>query len=117
MKMKSTPFVTSDEHPELLVRADMTGIHPFIPFIDGLTIITFDGEDDTYIELASFEAKARGRNILITWETGTEIDNAGFDLYRAEAGDRMTPVKINDRLIPAKGSPAAGALPRSSTRR
>ncbi len=69
----------------------------------------YAGTDDTYIELVSFEAKSRGRNILVTWETGTEIDNAGFNLYRVEAGDRTTPEKINDRLIPAKGSPAAGA--------
>ena len=69
----------------------------------------YDGSDDTYIELASFEAKARGRSILITWETGTEIDDAGFDLYRVEAGDRTTPRRINERMIPAKGSPAAGA--------
>jgi hypothetical protein len=69
----------------------------------------YEGSDDTYVELASFEANARGRSILITWETGTEIDNAGFDLYRVEAGDRTTPRRINEGMIPANGSPAAGA--------
>ena len=69
----------------------------------------YEGEDDTYIQLASFEARVSGRNILIIWETGTEINNAGFDLYRFEAGDRTTLKKLNDRLIPAKGAPATGA--------
>ncbi|MBN1593767.1 MAG: right-handed parallel beta-helix repeat-containing protein [Candidatus Coatesbacteria bacterium] len=68
----------------------------------------YGGDDDTYIELISFDAKARDGIIQITWETGTEIDCAGFDLLKAEA-DRTTPKKINDRLIPAKGSPAGGA--------
>ncbi|MBN2207919.1 MAG: right-handed parallel beta-helix repeat-containing protein [Candidatus Coatesbacteria bacterium] len=69
----------------------------------------YEGSDDTYIELASFEAKASGRSILITWETGTEIDNAGFDVYRVETGDRTTPGRMNERMIPAQGSAAAGA--------
>ncbi|MBN1592584.1 MAG: right-handed parallel beta-helix repeat-containing protein, partial [Candidatus Coatesbacteria bacterium] len=69
----------------------------------------YEGEDNTYIELISFEAIADGSAIKVTWETGTEIDNAGFDLYRTEAGEISTAKKLNDRMIPARGSAAAGA--------
>ena len=102
------------------VNSDWMGMHVFTTCTDGRVdtdkidygyhyMYGYEGSDDTYIELASFEAKASGRSILITWETGAEIDNAGFDLYRVEAGDRTTPRRINERMIPAKGSPAAGA--------
>ncbi|MBN1592585.1 MAG: right-handed parallel beta-helix repeat-containing protein [Candidatus Coatesbacteria bacterium] len=70
---------------------------------------SYEGSDDTYIELVSFEAKANRQAIKVTWETATEIDNAGFNLYRVESGERSTARKLNDRMIPAKGSTAEGA--------
>jgi len=62
----------------------------------------------TLIELVLFAAKPEASKVVITWATASEIDNAGFNIYRAEAesGDY---VKINDALIPAEGSPTAGA--------
>ena len=44
----------------------------------------------------------------LTWQTGAEVDNAGFNLHRATAaGGPYT--QINDALIPAKGDPVSGA--------
>ena len=67
-------------------------------FIEGATAIT----------LASFTAEPGVGSVVLTWETGTEIDNAGFNLYRA-----ITPggpyAKINGVLIAAEGDPVAGA--------
>jgi len=63
------------------------------------------GEANTYITLDRFEARARGRNVVLTWETGAEIDNAGFLIYRFDGNER----KAISRLIPAEGSAAAGA--------
>ena len=62
----------------------------------------------TAIELISFTAKPlpRGR-VLLAWETGTEVDNAGFNLYRTTAEEG--PYTKIAGLIPAKGSPVAGA--------
>ena len=62
----------------------------------------------TAIELISFTAQPlpRGR-VLLAWETGTEVDNAGFNLYRATAEEG--PYTRIAGLIPAKGSPVAGA--------
>ncbi len=42
------------------------------------------------------------------WCTEVELDNIGFNLYRAEA-EGGEYIKINDALIPAKGSSAQGA--------
>jgi len=65
----------------------------------------FNSDTNTYIRLDSFEARARGRNIVLTWETGAEIDNAGFIIYRYD-GDTREPIS---GLIEPKGSPTAGA--------
>jgi len=37
------------------------------------------------VTLASFEAQAQTNSILLTWETVSEIDNAGFNLYRSNS--------------------------------
>lgn len=49
-----------------------------------------------------------GMAILVQWQTESEIDTLGFDLYRAETVDGAR-TKLNDVLIPTKmppGSPA-----------
>lgn len=68
----------------------------------------FVTEDPTLITLSGFTA-APGRNqVQLTWKTGSEIDNAGFNLYRAESenGDF---VRLNGKLIPSQGSATTGA--------
>ncbi len=59
------------------------------------------------IELSSFNVLPKSGKVILTWQTVSEIDNAGFNLYRAEADGEYE--KINNALIPAKGSPAEGA--------
>jgi len=67
----------------------------------------YSGSGDTYIHLVSFTAKRHGSSVILTWETGAEIDNAGFLIYRAIAGT-FDYQQIGD-LIPAEGTPASGA--------
>ena len=62
----------------------------------------------TLIQLSSFTATLSDRKIILAWTTASEIDNAGFNLYRAESEDGEY-VKINSTLIPAQGSPTQGA--------
>ena len=62
----------------------------------------------TVITLSSFTATPSDKSVMLTWITESEIDNAGFNLYRAEAEDGEY-VKINSSLIPAQGSPTQGA--------
>ncbi|KXK31349.1 MAG: hypothetical protein UZ01_00873 [Candidatus Brocadia sinica] len=63
----------------------------------------------TAITLAYFNAKASddGR-VTLTWETATEVNNAGFNLYRSGSEDGSYK-KINNTLIPAKGNAVSGA--------
>jgi len=62
----------------------------------------------TAITLASFEAKPGNNKVTLTWETATEIDNAGFNIVRAES-ENGEYIKINDAVIPAKAGAVAGA--------
>ncbi len=64
-------------------------------------------EKPTAISLVSFTAQAGIDQVALAWETGTELDNAGFNLYRATAGGPYS--KINEALIAAEGDPVSGA--------
>ena len=62
--------------------------------------------DPTAVQLAAFAAEAVGDGVLLTWETSSEVDLAGFHLFRAEVpeGDR---IRLNADLIPLKSPPGA----------
>ena len=62
----------------------------------------------TLIELASFTATPEAGKVILQWSTETEIDNAGFNLYRSESENGEN-TQINTSLIPAQGSPTQGA--------
>jgi|GEM_PF-3345174 len=62
----------------------------------------------TLIELVSFNARSHGTSITLYWSTASEIDNAGFNIYRAESRDGEYS-KINEALIPAQGAALVGA--------
>ena len=62
----------------------------------------------TLITLSSFTAKASNAHVKLNWETESEIDNFGFNIYRSETEiGPYTP--INAELIPAEGSAIDGA--------
>jgi hypothetical protein len=73
-----------------------------------------DGEVEDYVlplgptavELLWFNARPEGRAIALRWETASEVDNAGFNLYRATslAGEKM---HLNADLIPSKVPPGS----------
>jgi len=63
------------------------------------------------VELVSFEATGYGNTVFVMWETASEIDTAGFHIWRS---DKRRPeesdfVRITDQLIKAEGSPSFGA--------
>jgi hypothetical protein len=64
----------------------------------------------TAVEISSFTATAGWRSVQLEWETGSEIDGLGFNIYRATSVDG-TRIKVNDALIPIKapGSPFGAA--------
>jgi len=72
----------------------------------GVTIVQV--ELATLVELTSFTAKAASDGIRLEWETASELDNAGFNLWRCETKDGQYK-KINKQLIPAQGGSSWGA--------
>ena len=68
--------------------------------------------EPTAVDLLSFTADAgrRAGAIVLSWETASEVDNLGFNLYRATAPDGERAL-INIELIPAQaiGSPGGVA--------
>jgi hypothetical protein len=62
---------------------------------------------ETLITLSAFDAVPANRSVTLQWTTASEIDNAGFNIYRSEGNGSYE--KINSTLIPAKGSPTEGA--------
>lgn len=55
------------------------------------------------VELSSFTAKLISNEVVLKWRTESEIENAGFNIYRSEDGEF---VKVNDSLIEGAGTTA-----------
>ena len=73
-----------------------------------LDVCAADCQNQPWISLTSFTATPKAGKVIIQWNTEAEIDNAGFNIYRATAEDGEYE-KINDALIAAEGSPTQGA--------
>lgn len=73
----------------------------------GYYSILVDPSDDlAYIEMDYLVAEPQGSDILIMWQTGAELDNAGFLVYRWAEG--ATSYELISGLIEPKGTPASG---------
>jgi hypothetical protein len=86
-----------------------------------LKATTYDGEEmcgmmqtgfvvdnPTAVTLQSFDTQVQDEQVTILWETASETDNAGFNIYRAMSEEGPF-VKINESLIIADGRGAFGA--------
>jgi hypothetical protein len=51
---------------------------------------------------------ACGAPIRVEWSTETEMDTAGFNLYRGESPEGPFDLKVNAELIPASPDPLSG---------
>lgn len=71
---------------------------------------TFDGSfsvQPVAITLLSFNAHIMNDNVVLSWHTGSEINQAGYDLYRSQ--NQQGPwQRVNDRIIPAENNAATG---------
>lgn len=68
------------------------------------------GSTYTALKFASLNATGQGDQVLVEWETETEVDTAGFNVLRAERSDGAGPwIKLNEELIPSRGSSWEGA--------
>jgi hypothetical protein len=50
----------------------------------------------TAVELANFDATQTSRGVMLRWETGYEVDNLGFNIYREQGGKRT---RVNPSVI------------------
>jgi hypothetical protein len=55
----------------------------------------------TAVKLTSFTATGQAGRVLVAWETASEIDNLGFNLYRRQAGTTDY-AQLNSTLIPSQ---------------
>ncbi len=62
----------------------------------------------TAVELRAFTAQAGSDHVTLAWETASELDNEGFNLWRSQAADDGY-TQINIALIPAQGDADTGA--------
>ena len=63
----------------------------------------------TAVALADFSAVAQPDHVLVTWETVSELNNAGFNLYR-DTSPAGPGVQINSTLIASQGPGSAGGF-------
>lgn len=66
------------------------------------------GNIPTAVELMSFEARAADGSVELTWQTGSELKNLGFQLYRSLSA-QGTYDRITSTVIPGLGSSPVGA--------
>ena len=59
------------------------------------------------VTLGSFSAAPQGNAVEVTWDTVSESDTAGFNLYRDSVAEGPG-VKLNSKLIPARQPGSAG---------
>jgi hypothetical protein len=64
---------------------------------------TLHNDEMVPVELASFRATQVGTWARITWQTHSETENLGFELYRAQGLDGPR-TKLTSELIPAAGT-------------
>jgi len=62
----------------------------------------------TQVELVAFEAVGTPGAVMLQWETASELDNAGFNLWRSDSPEGEFK-RVNKELIPAEGGVSWGA--------
>jgi hypothetical protein len=65
-----------------------------------------NGENPTAVEIANFVATADDLGVRLDWETASEVDNLGFNLYRSESAEGER-VPLNAALIPSQVPPGS----------
>ena len=61
------------------------------------------------VTLAEFSAQQVGDHVLLTWETNSELNNRGFNLYRGTSPDEPDR-QLNETLIPSQSQGSPGGF-------
>ena len=108
--LQSKPFrvsVLADTVPNLMAVWGSTAQDVYAGGEEG-TVLHFGAQEPTMVTLTAFTAQPRNGAIVLSWETAAEVDNAGFNLYRATAAGGPYE-KINAVILPARGTAVSGA--------
>ena len=70
--------------------------------IENSKVISLNGCEPLAVTLASFDATPQADHVLVTWQTVSELDNAGFNLYRTVTSDPPTAANLL-ATIPSQG--------------
>jgi hypothetical protein len=74
------------------------------PPTEGYEIFLYKPDQPTAVNMSALKATPANKAVKLNWQTEAEIDNAGFNVWRAEGFQ-----KVNDSMITAEGSPIMGA--------
>lgn len=72
--------------------ARVTGVAAYSPF-------ALNSDSPLAVALSTLTARPTHQAVELTWETVSELDNAGFNIHRVEGSG--TSIKLNSALIPA----------------
>jgi hypothetical protein len=62
----------------------------------------YELQEPSAITLASFDAQAQADHVLVTWETVSELENAGFNLYRTTTANLPAAANLL-AFVPSQG--------------
>ncbi len=78
------------------------------PYNSACDMGSYEWSGATLVDLVSFKASWENSSMLLSWETATETDTAGFHLWRARSADAEY-TQISGGLIASEGGPTQGA--------
>jgi len=78
----------------------------YLDGIDGFSEFTFSSEGDHSLSviLSTFTAQYITETLALSWQTASENDNLGWNIYRNQLEDFSSSQSINDELIPGHGT-------------
>ena len=71
---------------------------------DFRNLYLYKPDQPTAVNMSALKATPANKEVKLNWKTESEMDIAGFNVWRAEGFK-----KVNEALIPAEGSPLMGA--------
>ena len=66
-------------------------------------VFLYKPDQPTAVQMSALKATPSNKQVKLNWQTETEMDTAGFNVWRAEGFK-----KVNESMIPAEGSPIMG---------
>jgi len=97
--------LTPATHNEIRIVATLTNSGG-TPYLQDWTVFAL-GAGPTIVDLVSFEAIGHFGKVFVEWETDSEINNSGFNVYRSEHSHYGFN-KLNSVLIPGLGNSTIG---------